>query len=181
MRRILTVLLTIACLCSMLAGCTGNEGTKGVAETGEASNEAQDVEIKKESYGLGETAVLDSYKITAESCKYITSDNQFMQPDEGKKFLEVTFLIENTSNKDLNVSSMLGFDAYLDDMSIGIDIMGQGASEQPTMDGTVATGKKLRGSLCYQVSESWSELEIVVDLDLLKSGNDTKFILKNEQ
>ena len=156
MKKVLAIFVLIMISVSLLSACgvTSSTGNGANAVSGKAS------------YGVGETAVCDDYKITAESLNYVSSSNQFIQPDAGKKFIEVVLLIENTSDSELNVSSLLNFDAYLDDMAIDMDIMGQSASENGTMDGTVASGKKLRGSLCYQVPENWSKLEVNVNLDL---------------
>lgn len=122
------------------------------------------VEPAKTTYSVGDTAVAKSYKLTIESLNEIDSDNQFAQPDDGYEFVEIALLLENISDKELHISSLLHFDAYVDGFSIEEDLSAQVASDKDSMDGTVAAGKKLKGVLCYQVPENWSELEIAVDL-----------------
>ena len=157
MKKFLALLVVLLLSVSLLSACGTTSSNDDISATSAP---------QKSSYGIGETAVCEKYNLTVESLNYLSSDNPFIQPDPDKKFIEVVLLIENTSDSELNVSSLLNFDAYLDDMAIDMDIMGQSASENGTMDGTVASGKKLRGSLCYQVPENWSKLEVNVNLDL---------------
>lgn len=138
-------------------------------ETAPVSPDTPTTSVKEEvpvksTYGVGETAVAKSYKLTVESISVVESDNQFMQADEGYEFVGITLLLENTSNSELQVSSILDFDAYVDGFSVDEDLIGQSASDVSTMNGTVSGGKKLRGQLTYQLPIGWSELEIDVDL-----------------
>jgi len=50
------------------------------------------------------------------------------------------------------------------------------------MDGGLAKGKKLKGSLAYELPKDWKELEIHMDLTLLTLSTDgeIKILLKNE-
>lgn len=121
-------------------------------------------EPTKTTYSVGDTATAKSYKMTIESLTVVDSDNQFNQPDEGNEFVEIVLLVENISDNELNVSSLMNFDAYVDGFAINEDLSAQVASGKDTMNGTLASGKKLRGVLCYQVPEDWNELEITVDL-----------------
>lgn len=175
MKKSLVVFIAILCLVSILSACTGD--TSPSVDSDLVSQDSNVIE--KDSYGVGETATTKNYKITAESLNYITSDNQFIQPAEGKKFIEAVLLIENISDAELNISSLINFDAYLDDLAIDMDLMGQTVSKNQTMDGTIASGKKLRGSLCYQVPENWSELEINVNLNLF-SDKEVVLLFKNQ-
>ncbi len=132
-----------------------------------------------EAYSIGTTITAKSYKLTVEALNVIESDNQFIQPDEGNVFVEVLMLIENTSNSDLNVSSILNFNAYLDGFAIQEDLVASTASKNNTINGTVGQGKKLRGGLFYQLPTNWSELEINVDLGF-SSKDEISLILKNQ-
>lgn len=140
--------------------------------------EEPNVESAKTTYSVGDTAVAKSYKITVESLEVIESDNQFAQPDEGNEFVEVSLLIENLSEVELIVSSVY-FDAYVDDFTINEDLSARVASKQESMNGTVGSGKKIKGSLCYQVPENWTELEIKVDLGY-SSKNEIILLFNNQ-
>lgn len=111
------------------------------------------------------------------------SDNQFIAPEEGKEFVSVGVLIENISEKDYTVSSMLMFNAYQDGFSINEDITAHAIKgQEKTMDGALAAGKKIKGNLIYQVPKDWKELEIDVDLTVLSLSNDgeVKIVLQNK-
>lgn len=132
---------------------------------------------EKTHYTVGETAITKKYKLTVEEFNLIESDSQFIQPDEGNDFVEVVLLIENTTDsKDISVSSLLSFDAYLDGFSIDTSLNALLASKFDAIGGTVAAGKKLRGSLSYELPQDWQELEIYVQLDLI-GGTEFKILL----
>lgn len=137
------------------------------------------IEPTKTTYSVGDTATAKSYKMTIESLNVVESDNQFAQPDEGNEFIEIVLLIENISDNELNVSSLMNFDAYVDGFAINEDLSAQVASGKDTMNGTLASGKKLKGVLCYQVPEDWNELEIAVDLGY-SSKDEITLILNNK-
>lgn len=120
------------------------------------------------SYGVGETATAKSYKLTVDELNVLESDNQFIQPDEGKEFVEVVLTIENISESDISISSVLNFKAYEDGYAVSEDLTAMTLTENKTADGTLSSGKKLKGSLCYELSKEWSELEIDVEIGFSK-------------
>ena len=83
-----------------------------------------------------------------------------MEPTSGNVFLLCEFEIENASNKEINISSMLCFDAYVDDYSTSLSLTAEMASDKGQLDGTVAAGKKMNGVIGYEVAEDWEEIEI---------------------
>ncbi len=128
---------------------------------------------------VGETVEAKSYRLTVEALNHVDSDNMFSVPDEGKEFIEVAVLIENTSDSEMHVSSLLDFDAYVDDFSINGDLSASVAAESESLDGTIAPGKKLKGSLCYQVPEDWKTLEIKANLGY-SSRNQVTMLIENQ-
>lgn len=130
-------------------------------------------------YGVGETATAKSYKLTVNELKVLESDNQFVQPADGKEFIEVVLTIENISDRELSVSSVLNFSAYEDGYSVSENITAMTLTDNKTADGTIAGGKKLKGSLCYEVTKGWSELEIDVDIGYSKDDQ-IKLLIINE-
>lgn len=130
--------------------------------------------------GIGSTVDDNGVKITFESLDQFTSDNEFLQPDEGKVFLKATFEINNTSNSEVNFSSLMSIDAYLDGYALDEDLTAISANEGQHLDGTVASGKKLKGSLCYQVDLDWKEIEFSFESQGLFS-DDVVFTAKNNK
>lgn len=126
-------------------------------------------------YGLGETAKAKSFSLTANSVNVVKSDNQFVQPDEGNEYVEVEFVLENTSDSDIVVSSVLNCNAYVDGFAVSEDLSAGVAACSDSFNGTVASGKKLKGCLFYELSNDWNELEIDISIGLSKE-DEVKFV-----
>ena len=126
-------------------------------------------------YGLGETAKAKSFSLTANSVNVVKSDNQFVQPDEGNEYVEVEFVLENTSDSDIVVSSVLNCNAYVDGFAVSEDLSAGVAAGSDSFNGTVASGKKLKGCLFYELSNDWNELEIDISIGLSKE-EEVKFV-----
>ncbi|TYA15231.1 DUF4352 domain-containing protein [Paenibacillus faecis] len=156
------------------------------AATTEPKQEPSKEPEKKEETAItavGEGIQTKNFKVSVESLTKPKSDNQFIAPEEGKEFVSVGLLIENISEKDYTVSSMLMFNAYQDGFSINEDITAHAIKgQEKTMDGALAAGKKIKGNLIYQVPKDWKELEIDVDLTVLSLSNDgeVKIVLQNK-
>lgn len=131
---------------------------------------------------VGGSVTTKNFVVTVEELNKIEPDTKLGQPKEGHEFVEVVLLIENKSNKDYSVSSILMFEAYCDGLSVNESLKAQVASKRSTMNGGLAAGKKLRGALAYELPKDWGELEILVDLTKMKLGNDgeVKIILQNK-
>lgn len=109
--------------------------------------------------------------------------NDFNRPGEGKEFVQVVLLIENISDRDYSVSSVLMFDAYYDGFSITESLSAAIADDAyDTINGPLAAGKKLLGALSYELPVEWETLEVDVDLTTLRLSTDgkIKIILNNQ-
>ena len=116
-------------------------------------------ESEKTTFGVGEEASLNDIIVTLVDISESTGAN-YMEPTSGNVFLLCEFEIENASNKEINISSMLCFDAYVDDYSTSLSLTAEMASDKGQLDGTVAAGKKMNGVIGYEVAEDWEEIEI---------------------
>lgn len=111
-------------------------------------------------FAVGETAQLNNINVTLVSVTE-SKGSEYNKPPEGKVFVLAEFEIENNSDKELTVSSMVSFEAYSDGYSTSTSfsaILEKGDKNQ--LDGTVAAGKKMNGVVGYELPEDWSELEI---------------------
>ena len=131
---------------------------------------------------VGQTITTKNFKLTVESLDK-PKGNDFVKPNDGNEFVQVGILLENISEKDYTVSSMLMFNAYQDGFSVNEDLIAHtldGSSS--TMDGALAAGKKIRGTLAYQLPQDWKELEINTDLTILSLSSDgeIKIVLQNK-
>lgn len=152
----------------------------------EVSKEQDDKSTKEENRTItaaGEGIETKNFKISVSSVDKPDSDNMFITPSEGSEFVAVNLVIENISKKDYTVSSMLMFEAYQDGFSINEDITAHAIKGyEKTMDGSLAAGKKIKGSLVYELPKDWKELEIDLDLTKLSLSTDgeVKILLQNE-
>lgn len=167
MKKILALILAVAALFS-LAACL--EETTPQKETYEATQtEAENKkEPKEETFSLNETAVFETLKITALEMKESAGDG-FFQPETGNVFVGVKFEIENVSDEEQSVSSLLLFDGYVDDVKSAYSFNASCAFSDGTLDGDIAVGKKLVGWYALEVPAEWSTIELEVKSDWLSS------------
>lgn len=172
----------------LILGIGGVSGSDDIAEpndaTANSSQQENNVTTEPEepeevTYKAGDTAVAKSYTLAIEDLKVIVSDNQFIGPEDGNIFVEIPLTLENTSTSDLAVSSILCFVAYVDDYSVTEDLVARTCTKLTSMDGTVGAGKKMKGSLCYQVPADWKEIQIDVDLGF-SSKDEISIVIVNE-
>ena len=132
----------------------------------------------KTTFLVGETAELKGVQVTLAS---VTENNgsAYNKPTDGNVFVLCEFEIANNSDNEINISSMMSFDAYCDDYACTFSLtalMEKGNKNQ--LDGTVAAGKKFNGVVGYEVPTDWKELEINFTPDFW-SGKDITFIATN--
>ena len=131
----------------------------------------------KNTFGLMETAQSNGVKVTM--TKYEESaGSEWNNPSSGNIFVLTEFEIENNSNSELAISSVLSFDAYVDNYTANYSL---GAllekSNETTLDGTIAAGMKMRGWIGWEVPSDWEKIEVHFKADVW-SGNAFKFLIK---
>ena len=141
MKKIILLVLSLMLVCLTVCSC-------GSSDDGGSSN-----------FEVGETAEIDDISITMISFTE-SSGTQFITPDEGKVFVLCEFNIENNSDEEISVSSLLSFEAYFDDYETDVNVSAMASSDKNQLDGSVAAGKKMAGVIGFEVPEDWSNLEI---------------------
>lgn len=114
----------------------------------------------KNTFSTGETAELKDVRVTLVAVTE-SSGSQYNKPAEGNVFALAEFEIENNSDKDITVSSIMSFEAYSDGYSTSQSIaalLERGDKNQ--LDGKIASGKKMKGVIGYELPKDWAELEI---------------------
>ena len=124
---------------------------------------------KEEVFGIKETAVFDNLKITALEVKE-SKGTDFFNPESGNVFVGINFEIENISDEEENISSLLMFDAYANDIKCDYSISAACAFDEGTLDGSVLPGKKLVGWYALEVPENWTDIELAVKSDWLSKN-----------
>lgn len=137
--------------------------------TGETTTAEETTTVAAEKkYTVGEAAEKDDVKITLTNVSE-TSGSEYNTAPDGKVFILAEFLIENNSNEEISISSMLNFEAYIDDFSSSTSLSAMIEGEQ--LDGSIAAGKKLKGILGFEAETDWKELSIVYKPNFLSSDS----------
>ena len=153
------------------------ENKTATTQQGESDdNKEVDTQEEKDIFTVGETAELNDVQVTL--LKYSESDgSEFNKPTDGNVFLMAEFEIVNNSDSEMNVSSMLSFEAYADDYALNYSLGAITENNNTQLDGTIAAGKKMKGYIGYEVPKDWSTVEIHFTDDVW-SNNKFKFEIK---
>lgn len=170
MKRLFILLMGFVLVVS-LAACDLDQPTK---EENQSKPVQESSVLKEDTFSLNETAVFSNLKFTANEIKESNGDD-FFTPDDGNVFVAVNFTIENISDEEQNISSILLFDAYVDDVKCEYSVNANCAIDSGTLDGSIAPGKKMTGWYALEVSKDWSNLEMHVSASWL-SGSSAKFV-----
>lgn len=130
---------------------------------------------EKNAFLLGETAELKNVQVTLASVTE-SDGSAYNKPTDGNVFVLCEFEITNNSDKEINISSMMSFNAYCDDYTCNYSLtalLEKGNKNQ--LDGTITAGKKFNGVIGYEVPADWNELEVHFTPDFW-SGKDITFI-----
>lgn len=153
----------------------GNEDkpTKVSSNTNESTTSTTTSETVAEetTFGVGDTAEYRGVKVTLNSVEE-SNGSQFNKPTDGNVFLLVNFTIENSTDSDLVISSLMCFDAYQDGYATNLSLTALLEKSGNQLDGTVAPGKKMQGYIGYEVPTTCKEFEVNYKSDM---WDDTKF------
>ena len=150
--------------------------TASTQQEKEEERKSTETQETKDIFEVGETAELNDVQVTL--LKYSESEgSEFNKPSDGNVFLLAEFEIVNNSDSEMNVSSMLSFEAYADDYSLNYSLGAITENNDTQLDGTIAAGKKMKGYIGYEVPEDWSTVEIHFTDDVW-SNNKFKFEIK---
>lgn len=138
------------------------------------SVETSSAEPEKTTFGVGEQVSLNDVIVTLNG---VTESNgsQFNKPSDGNVFILCEFTIENNSDRDLSISSIMCFEAYVDGYSTSMSISAMIESDKNQLDGAVAAKRKMNGAIGYETAADWNEIEIRFTPDFW-SGKDITFI-----
>lgn len=149
------------------------ESTSGTSQPASQASQAQS-QPEQTVFTVGDTVELNGVKTTLLSAEEYPG-KQYMMPTDGNVFLVCQFEIENDSSAEINVSSMVSFNAYCDDYSVNLSVTGEMLEDSwKSLDGTVAPGKKINGVIAYEIPQDWQKMEISYTPSFW-SGHDVQF------
>ncbi|MBQ8797186.1 MAG: DUF5067 domain-containing protein [Oscillospiraceae bacterium] len=113
----------------------------------------------KSEFTVGDKVELNDIVVTLVNVSENNGGN-YMVPQDGKVFVVCEFEIENNSDREIAVSSMMSFEAYIDDYSTQMNLSAMLSTEKSQLDGSVAPGKKMNGVIGYEADAGWSNIEV---------------------
>ena len=147
---------------------TSSSGTQSSTVSGGSTSGSQSTSNSQDTFSLNETAVFKDIKVTATEIKKSDGES-FFSPDDGNVFIGVNFTIENTSDKDQALSSLLLFDAYADEIKLSWSLSAQAAFSDGTLDGSLSPGRKMVGWYAVEVPKDTKTVELEVKSSWLSS------------
>jgi hypothetical protein len=122
---------------------------------GEKEDSINDAKV----FAVGDVVSINDIEVTLVSVSENNGGN-YMTPTDGNVFVVCEFEINNKSNNDIAVSSIMSFEAYVDDYSTAMNLSATLSTDVKQLDGNVAAGKKINGVVGYEAPSDWSEIEV---------------------
>lgn len=125
------------------------EGDKSSGLTFE-TNSAQ----SEEAFHVGDIIETNDVRISYVKCSEYISDNMFIEPKEGNRFIYIELELENISNTD-QTASVFSFNCYADGKSCeafyGLD---------DELSATMSPGRKAKGKIGFEVPKDAQTIEV---------------------
>lgn len=160
--------------CLMIFGFRGK--TNSVEKVGEtntteqtSATETESVDVQETSnvFKQGDVVETDTLRITFLSAGEYTSKNDLIQPKDGNVFYRATFEFENISDKDEYVSSMIDWECYADSYKVDQTFL----ISEDTLDATLSSGKKVKGSVFFEVPKDAKDVDLEYDINYWQSDH----------
>lgn len=173
---VIIVLTIVACIGVIAGGGDDSEPQKVGDSTPTQSQEEgnNSTEPEKTTFSVGEQVSLNDIVVTLNGVTE-SSGSQFNKPTAGNVFILCEFTIENNSDRDLGISSLMCFEAYVDGYSTSMSLSATINSDKNQLDGAIAAKRKMNGVIGYETAANWSEIEIRFTPDFW-NGRDITFV-----
>lgn len=141
-------------------GSSAEVNTSNASEetVSEAISESSQEEISN-IFHVGDVIDTGKANVTFKSVEDYVSDNMFTQPEEGNKFIQAYFIIENKDTNDLFTGSW-DFKCYADNSVCDARYV----TEKALPDSTISPGRKSEGYICFEVPENAEKIEIEYEM-----------------
>lgn len=152
---ILTVILVFLII-GLVVSITDQTPTK-VEST--AAPRASATAAPAQTFTVGDTAEMNKVRVSLVDVRS-SAGSQYSAPEKGNVFLTFELEIDNGTDAELGISSLLSFSAYADDYALTYSLTGILADGGKQLDGAIAAGKKMRGVVSFEAPEGWKTAEI---------------------
>ena len=119
------------------------------------TNDSSSTESKENVINVGETLEAGDVKIEFQKVEDWKSDNMFIEPKDGNKFIRVYFSITNTGKSDKLLSSY-DFKCYVDNSRINEMLYGNDILST----GNISSGRNIKGYIYYEVPKNANSIEL---------------------
>ena len=145
-------------MCGTMCGLLGDAVDETVKE--ETKKEDALKKLAKKKFKVGETVTTDDMEIKYLSVKDYKSDNEFMQPKKGYKYIKAEFEFVNKSKEDDLSVSTLSFSCNADDYEVETVYM-----DDNELDADLSPGKKAKGPIFFEVPKDAKSIESQYESD----------------
>lgn len=114
------------------------------------------------TYAVGETGTIDGISVTLNSVMEGTGNSTYT-PEDGNVYLVCELTVENNSDEELPVSTMMCFSTSCDGEAYALSLEALGTallSGKIQLDCVIEPGQKMTGVIGYEVLKDWKDLKI---------------------
>lgn len=153
----------------MIIGAIGGESDKPTKVSNSNSETIRQTEPTV--YTVGDRLEMDGVYVTLNGV-YENNGNQFMSPAEGNVYVVCEFTIENETDSEIAISTMMSFNAYFDDYAVAFSLGAITSDDsRQQLDGSVAPGKKIKGITGFEAPVDWKTIDIEYKVNPLYSDS----------
>ena len=149
-------------------------GTSGSVSSGASGSSAPQTDVKT-VYKVGDILQDGDMKIVYTASGEYKEDNEFLQADEGYKYIYLSFAFENTSDKDNASVSFYSFSCFADGYAAEMHYAGD-----DDLSASLSPGRFTSGSVYFMVPEDASDIEIEYETNVFTSEK-INFVYDGEQ
>jgi len=174
--KIITGILVLVILGSIGSATNNNKPTKvgeNKAVSGSVASTSSTPDTKKnetKTFKIGDIVKLKGLNITVNKVAVVVGD-EYTKPKDGNEFLAIDCTIENISDKETPISSMIMFKVVdKDGRACEYSLMGITAAKAGQLDGTIGVGRKISGAYVVEVVKGTKGLQLEFSGELLSTG-----------
>lgn len=176
MKWIIIAVIVVIIIVALASGgdseSPSDKNPKKVGESTENTETQNDTKEVNNTFNVGDIVETSNLKISFLSSGEWKSDNEYMQPEDGKIYYRMEFEFENISDSDQTISSLIDWNCYADGYSVDQTWIGD-----DQLDATISPGKKAKGSLYYEVPADAEKIELEYNINYF-TENKLIFIAK---
>lgn len=163
MKKIILPIILLVIVLAVVISCVSNDkddpkvesaDSKTISEESQAGNKSTVVRV-------GEKLTTGGLEITFVSVSDYESENMFLKPKAGKKYIRLFLEYKNVGESDHYVSEF-DFKCYADDVACQTPLVSDEA-----LSGEISAGRTTKGYVYFEVPENAEHIEVEYDLGWL--------------